>query len=234
MMTNMELSAPSNWCDYRCTRCPLARACPARGEEVRTAEEIQGEALIAAEAAARAQDAAYDEGFSRGWRDAGPDDDNPDAPYDEAGLAEQLAAFDAPDEADGEGLPPMPPDLPNHWLRAWDRLVPRDTRALLVIGKVGRVMGYMAHWDPEDEIHAADTIPNLLLLERLLGAMRADAERLRPTRPGDVAAFDDVDSALRAMLAPLFELISDDDRAVLDALAAAGQAPSPFARLDPP
>lgn len=134
------------------------------------------------------------------------------------------APLDEPAPAPGES---MQIDVPHTWLMAWNAVVERDPRALLVIGKIARVYGEMAYGD--DDLHASDTIPNLILIERLLASVRDDAERLRPARRDAVERFDAIDHVLRDQLEPLFELVTDDDRAVVGALAAARRAPSPFA-----
>jgi hypothetical protein len=140
----------------------------------------------------------------------------------EAGEGPQISDEPPPAPSDEAGL-----DVPHTWLTAWNAVVERDPRALLVIGKIARVYGELAYGD--DDLRASDTIPNLILIQHLLAAVRDDAERLRATRRDAVERFDAIDHVLRDQLEPLFDLITDDDRAVVDALAAARRAPSPFA-----
>src|SRR5687768_7623545 len=45
MTPTLELSAPYNWCDRRCERCPLAASCPIPGRPDRPVEEILSEAV---------------------------------------------------------------------------------------------------------------------------------------------------------------------------------------------
>lgn len=44
MSSTIELSAPHNWCDRRCERCPLSTSCPIPGFPDRDLEEILGDA----------------------------------------------------------------------------------------------------------------------------------------------------------------------------------------------
>jgi len=167
-----ELSAPYNWCDRRCERCPLRVTCAAAAAPGR-----------------------------------------PAAP-----------------------LPPLPPPLGDErlrrvaftWAAALDAVAPGDARGVLVVVKIARITWYEAY-DDDEWRREAQTVPNLLLLERVLDEVRADVERWRmraPARP--LARFDERDRTLRGLLGPRLAAIADSDRAIVTTLAAAGCAPSPF------
>lgn len=183
------LSAPHNWCDRRCARCPLNTRCPIPAMAARDASlvEILQETCDRLEAELRAQ-----------------------------GI----------DPAD---VPPAPPpSLDEQVLRRaatlWAEAVlgldgVDGEPAIVVAMKVARV----ACVDDLPE----DTIPNLILIERLLGEVRAEIEAT--VAPAARARFEERDRTLRGLLAPLFATVGDLDRRLIASLAAAGHAPSPFA-----
>ena len=87
---------------------------------------------------------------------------------------------------------------------------PTSLEGLIVRAKIARLEDRLN--EPErDELYRSDTVPNLLLLERLI-------EQLHPLTA----------AALRKELAPLFDAIDAPLRGVLEMLIETGLAPSPF------
>jgi hypothetical protein len=105
-------------------------------------------------------------------------------------------------------------------------LRPGDGRGILVAGKIARVICEEEHGD--DRLYEADTVPNLLVIERVLDDVRDDLAAL--SRPRAMARFDARDRILRGLLAPRFGAIAASSREILAVLVAAGRAPSPFVR----
>ena len=199
MTPTLELSAPHNWCDRRCERCPLAASCPIPAGSDRPLEEILADAVTELE---------------RLCLDAGIDVDNleppPPLPIDarvleDAGRSWALAFADLEVAVD---------DVP------W--------RVVLVGGKVARIACEHSG-EEDDLWTSDVVPNLLLLEHVLEGVrLDVDRARPR-IRPDLLSRFDEQDAILRGLLAPLFTAIPPRDRAIIAALAAAGRAPSPLA-----
>jgi hypothetical protein len=141
---------------------------------------------------------------------------------------------------DSAAVPPPPESIDARvlreagrgWAEAFMALEPTVADALIrsavVAGKVARIASEADLGD--DGLWTCDTVPNLLVVERLLGTARSDVDQTRAGLPTEaLVRFDETDALLRVLLSPLLEAISDRDRVVFAALVAAGRAPSPLA-----
>jgi hypothetical protein len=205
-MTTLEMSAPHNWCDRSCERCPLRSVCPIPDDD-RDLDEVFAATASAVEAEVELP--------------AGHEALDVAVPARETALAARLA--------------PVQDRLllqaAFEWATSLRAILGVDGRAALVAGKIARVASEASLDDPV--LHEADVAPNLILIERILDDVRADVEGVRVE--GQLVAFarfHDRDRCLRRLLAPLFASISPTSRATLAALAAAGRAPSPFCSED--
>ena len=101
----------------------------------------------------------------------------------------------------------------------------------LLVAEAARVFSYTVEFDPDT--WARDAEPNLLLVQRVRGALSRALDQLqRELRaagsiPDEV--WDGVDS-LDRLLSPLFDRVSPSARRYLEVLIANGVAPSPFCR----
>jgi hypothetical protein len=141
---------------------------------------------------------------------------------------------------DPAGLPPPPESIDTRVLREAGRgwadafmalepsLADAPIRSVVVAGKVARIA---AEKELDDaDLWSCDTVPNLLVVERVLATARSDVERIRARLSTKaLVRFDEADARLGALLSPLLDAISARDRAVFAALVAAGRAPSPLA-----
>jgi hypothetical protein len=133
-------------------------------------------------------------------------------------------------------LPPPPPPEPMEvalrqagmeWADAYVAIVGHDITAFIIAAKFARIATEDAMDD--DWVRAADTNPNVMLIERLRSDALAVLEpRRAAASSAALARFDEADRALRVWLAPFSAAIPASDRAAIAALAAAGRAPSPF------
>ena len=125
-------------------------------------------------------------------------------------MAEEFAREEG---IDLEGpAPPMPPtaERTKRLQAILGRPDLESIGALVVTAKLARLAERLD--DPEaDDVYTFDTVPNLLLLERLI-------EHLHPLKA----------AAMREELAPLFDAITPSARRTLDTLIETGLAPSPF------
>jgi len=218
-------SAPFNWCDRRCERCPLASGCPVqrREQQLRWVHEARGE-----------------------------DPDDPAVMLEDASEMLESALRMVLEIAQAEGidldapLPPRPTVLAAKRLersamalvRCVAQVVDRgdaqagdSTRGLLALtstlaAKVGRIAGQL-DLGADDETWARDAAPNLLLIDRL----RAELARKLALLPQDGARDAGLQRALRELdrdLEPLIRDVGAETRDLLAALEARGAAPSPF------
>lgn len=200
MSPTIQLAAPHNWCDRRCERCPLSTSCPIPASPDREPEEILGDAVDLLEAICR------ERGIDPAVLPPPPPPESIDARVlREAGLG---------------------------WANAFAALEPTVADALIcsmvVAGKVARIASEADLGD--DYLWFSDTVPNLLVVERLLATARSDVDRTRARLPAKaLVRFDEADALLRILLSPLLVAISERDRAAFAALVAAGRAPSPLA-----
>jgi hypothetical protein len=141
---------------------------------------------------------------------------------------------------DPAALPPPPGSLDARvlreagrgWSDAFAALEPTVADALIrsvvVAGKVARIAAEEDLGD--DDLWTCDTVPNLLVVERVLKTASSDVDRVRSGLPAKaLVRFDEADALLRVLLSPLLDSISECERAVFAALVAAGRAPSPLA-----
>lgn len=205
-----------DWCDRRCERCALAPSCPVavRDRGRRWAHEMRG-------------------------RD--PDDWDvvmADVADDMATIMKELDAIEAEEdeEDEEEREAPPPPAVISLTERRLEQLSEELVRAvresgskdalfgavLILSMKVARIGGLARMGAPEDDLWEPDIAPNVLLIERLCRALEAELEALPELEEPRRAL-----AALERVLAPLLAR-AEPLRAHLDALIAAGNAPSPF------
>ncbi|MBI4955405.1 MAG: hypothetical protein HY908_25505 [Myxococcales bacterium] len=207
-------SAPHNWCDRRCERCPLAVDCAVLRRE-----------------------------RQRRWvaEASGRDPDDPDVWMEDAAadcerMLAELRAVAAAEGIDLEApLPPRPIVLDAERLRrAAFALVsavaaePAEaplTAVMLSGAKAVRIAGYLGDGAPH-EAWASDAVPNLLLIDRL----RAE---ILPAALDEARPFGRRLAAMSRLLAPFIAAL-EEPRRVLARLVERGAAPSPFCVIEPP
>lgn len=215
-MTHLPFSAPHNWCDRRCERCPLAAACPIPKRDVqhRTTRDEDGDDLDSVDAA-----------FEDGCRDI-------------------EAAIVALTPSDGEEAAASPReaaeagqlrDAANALMVTFARASKKDpmafAAAVLAATKVMRVATYLALGAADEDVWRVDAVPNLLLLERTKVDLRVSLQGRRDRTARDAAAALDV---FDEVLVPLLERIDPSTRDALRMLVDGGRAPSPFGAYTPP
>jgi len=106
--------------------------------------------------------------------------------------------------------------------------------AMTLAGKVAHVSGDIGA-DGHLEGHTADrqhTVLILLLMEHAARTATKLMDRLLSTTPGlRLSHYPGIRAELDGLLAPLFQALTAEDCQALDALIAAGKAPSPFCTL---
>lgn len=211
-----ELSAPYNWCDARCDRCPLAASCPVNNiddprrraaDSGRDPEVDRAVALATAHALSAREGLAVDESSAR-------------APEPAAAvrLRNLCRAYAFAVLAVREALAAERSDLASDHLRA---------DAMLVAVKGSRVACQLSRAGGLHEAALMDGAPNLLLIERLVAAIdaRVPAEL---DRPGCAAAYSSARDDLRRALQPLLRALPSRFREELQLRMLTGSAPSPF------
>ena len=219
-MTNLAeiFSAPFNWCDRRCERCPLSRDC----------------LVWRAESQRRWVHAAH-----------GGDPDDWDVVVEDVAEDMRAALGKLLDIAAAEGidlgtpLPPAPIVLDAVKLRRagtvlatsiaelGDSVAPaakRDelVRSATVLGlKATRIASYLSDAHPRDAWDA-DAVPNLLLVELLIRQVR-NGLALTPTGEPAMRTLEDLNRIIEPLLGRL-----DRPRALLGKLVERAAAPSPF------
>jgi len=218
-------SAPFNWCDRRCERCPIASECPVQRRELqmRWVHEARGR-----------------------------DPDDPAVIAEDmheilASTHRMLLEIAAAEGIDlDEPLPPRPTVLAAKRLERvaldWVRCVARlwtagDSQASDATAELRRLSTVLAtkamriashlDTDADEETWACDGAPNLLLVERLKTQIAGELARL----PTDVAVDESMTRAMAELdrnLDPLIRGVGEQARSVLAALEARGAAPSPF------
>jgi hypothetical protein len=221
-------SAPSNWCDRRCERCPLAAECPVarRESQRRWAHEARGR-----------------------------DPDDPAIIMQDTRESLEFALRLVQEVAEAEGIDLNAPRQPRPIVLDARRLQraaltlarcvadakhadgPRpgsgdDTAELsrltnTLVMKAARIAGHLVdHAEDGDDTWAHDAAPNLLLLDRLKADIRRELARVASDELA--ARIANALAELDRILDPLIEEIGEPARAVLLALEARGAAPSPF------
>jgi hypothetical protein len=194
----LEFSAPFNWCDRNCERCPLSAGCPIYAQNERNRARSVVEVV----------QAMFEEGL---------------ALCREELQARGLALDELPT--------PPPPSLDQRLLLEASRRYVCSLRAHMERDPEIRRLGMLSHMkvariaseldDVDGPDWQVDTLPNLLLLERTLDALRAAL--------GDASeVVRQSEQELRALLAPMFRAIPEVARIALRVFAEAGRAPSPF------
>jgi hypothetical protein len=219
-----RLSAPYNWCDARCDRCPLSATCPVHNFDDPFGGRFAGDegdpevnravALATAHALAAREAPALD-------------DSERDRPEPAASVRLRhvcrayafavLAVREALVAGRGDGGAERSEIAPDH-LRA---------DAMLVAVKGSRVACQLSRAGGLHEAALMDGAPNLLLLERLVAAIDA---RL-PVEVGDegcAAAYRAARDDLRRALQPLLRALPSRYREELQLRMLTGSAPSPF------
>ncbi len=222
-----RLSAPYNWCDARCDRCPLSASCPVHN---------------------------FDD--PRRGRFAGDDGDPEVSRAVALATAHALAAREAPALEDGGRARPEPGAAVRlrHLCRAYafavlavreavvadrgeagaDRsdLAPDHLRAdaMLVAVKGSRVACQLSRAGGLHEAALEDGAPNLLLLERLVAAIDARVP-VAVGVEGCAAAYRSARDDLRRALQPLLRALPSRYREELQLRMLTGSAPSPFSSV---
>jgi hypothetical protein len=106
-------------------------------------------------------------------------------------------------------------------------------RAALTVGsKLARISADLDAGD--GETWAWDTVPNLLLIERLDRDITDCMDRLAGVSEIDDREFRRARAEMLRIVTPLLEVVPHSARSALDRLAEAGRAPSPFHRIEMP
>lgn len=199
MSSTIALSAPHNWCDRRCERCPLSTRCSIPDMPDRDPEEILADAVDLLEAMRR--ELGIDPAAS-----PAPQAESIDARIlREAGhrWADAFAALE-PTVAD------------------------TSIRSVTVAGKVARIASEEELGDQDlwsyDTVPNLLVIEQVLAT----AVSDVERARARLTAKA-LVRFDEANALLHGLLSPLLAAISADDRAVFAALVASGRAPSPLA-----
>jgi hypothetical protein len=213
-----ELSAPYNWCDGRCERCPLAASCPVRRfelEERRAAGSRGGEPGCTG--AVRALEVAVDLVDDPGGPPHPLDPESPAAARLRHACREYAAAvFALRDE-----LARVDPG------RDVDEL---GADAMLIAGKGGRVAGYLSGaGELTGQAALMDGVPNLFLVERVVDEVDQSVAD-RSHMPGVGPAYRVARDQLRQALEPHLRAVPGPYRDELRLRVAGGSAPSPFSR----
>lgn len=213
-----ELSAPYNWCDGRCERCPLAARCPVRRfelEELRAADTRGGEPGPIG--ASQGLDAAVELVDDPGGPPHPLEPESPEAARLRHACREYTAAVFALRDA----LARTEPD------RDVDEL---GADAMLVAGKGGRVAGYLsAAGELTGQAALMDGVPNLLLVERVMAEVDESVAD-RSHMPDVGSAYRVARDQLRQVLMPHLRAVPERHREELGLRVASGSAPSPFSR----
>ncbi len=225
MDTSDGFSPPSNWCDGHCEVCPLDGDCRVRVRmaQRRWVHSARGEdpddpAVVWADvvrdlnrAIGLVQDIAREEGICL-------DEPQPDLPVSLASkrryrsglrLFQAMCHLDRCEDADTQALADVA--LGN---------------AATLLTKVGRIAAYD---EPDDPVWFADAVPNLMLIEHLLGSVESSLEAMRPRlRRADQDRLDRARADLRRDLDGHLLAIPRRARTMLSVLVGEGRAPSPF------
>jgi hypothetical protein len=219
-------SAPFNWCDRRCERCPLEDTCPLarRERQLQWVHEARGEdpddpAVIMVDASQMlgftlrlVLEIAEEEGI----------DLNAPLPKRPAVLAAKRL------EQAGMTLVRNASELWKAAEAAGCDCAELRFSATKLAAKAARIASYLE--DPEDEdIWVADAAPNLLLIDRVKRQFADELARVSPDAgSGVVERVTRALAELERILDPLIRDFGDGARAMLAALEARGSAPSPF------
>lgn len=227
----MRFSAPYNWCDGDCARCPLIDECPLAKREAgrRWAHEARGR-----------------------------DPDDPDVRLRDVANTLSTAVKMLEREARKRGIdlavrePEPPPRLDLARIRRAsmdhakalhelgssldDAVAEHSSLAQTLARATALIAAKVARLCVGDsEIWECDSVPNLLLLERVdaetYAAVTASVERLEPAR---VRAYADTRERLHALLAEWFRSITNSERDEMDRMIDEDRAPSPFACMRDP
>ena len=220
----IELGSPYNWCDRRCERCPLTDDCALaiHNRARRAAQRRRGVDPDAAETIAQ------------------------DIADDMQKALELLEEAAAEEEISLEGCEPTE-DTPTQRLLserglgfalttdALLRQYPEHGEAMLAGflagAKVARIAAAVTpSWelDPNWPL-TCDTMPNIILIERLLQVVSdAVAALEEPVDRQALASFERAQVDLVRALLPLSAAVDDSVREALRELTAAGGAPSPY------
>jgi hypothetical protein len=219
-----RLSAPYNWCDARCDRCPLSASCPVHNFDDPRRSWVAGEqsdpevnravALATAHALAAREVPAFEDGER-----ARPE---PAASVRlrhvcRAYAFAVLAAREALIAERADGGVERAELAPDH-LRA---------DAMLVAVKGSRLACHLSRAGGLHEAALVDGAPNLLLIERLVAAIDA---RL-PTEigaKGCAESYREARDDLRRALQPMLRALPSRYREELQLRMLTGSAPSPF------
>lgn len=211
---NTDVGDPHEFCDRACERCPVDRSCAV------WLFEQNPEAAIAAMRAATQDDDTID-----------VPDWEPVVPVTRSALADKLHRA-AREHA--RALDDLFPTLIEVDARRSDEPSPEAETvlraSLLVPAKIARIGCFLrpdgsAAFDPEV---VGDAAANLLLLERVDAALGEALECLGAGRSPAAGRYRRARAQLWRLLAPLAASVPPEPRQQIQALAARGQAPSPF------
>lgn len=223
-----SLSDPSNWCDTRCERCPIAASC-ALGRRERAAR-LRALTPVPSPPSSPA-----------------PFADEMDVFFEQLGneLDRITEALEAAAAAEGIDLaapvtaPPVLLDTVRFEAAAFALMCAidvceRTTRAtelrrlstLLAIKAARIACDLGGH---HREFFECDVAPNLLLMERIVGELTVHMARLTLSAPdGSTAAPATALAEVDALLRPLIAAVPPETHALVDGLVRRGAAPSPF------
>ncbi len=230
----LSFSAPFNWCDSRCNRCPLAGGCGIASwlEMTRKAREERGEALHDShESMAEMLDglSLAREKLERTFEEEGISLEE---------LCEVPARISLDDTALGKAamehamaVKELVHELSDdQWSPMAGAAAGAMGGAFLICAKVGRVTPLDIPEDgPGTAAWRMDTVPNLLLMERTLQEVTFAMDQLISAylaiRPGRYLR---ARGTLILQFKGWLDTIGEQDRALFISLTEAGKAPSPF------
>lgn len=209
-MDDHPFSAPHDWCDRQCERCPLASACgvPLAEMQSAAAHEARGDDWDPLD------DAVAD---MCGSLEA--------AIVDLTSLDEHSSLESDPDHPGARRLR----DAAAALMLAFSKVAQTDRRrfaaAVITSTKVMRISTYLMLGATGADVWRVDAVPNLLLLERAKAELRRFLVGRRDRACRDAADALDV---LDEILDPLVAAIGPEPRRALRVLEERGGAPSPF------
>jgi hypothetical protein len=219
----VELSAPFNWCDRRCERCPLADGCPLnratpgpadRWAEDHCLEGVQRAALATADAASP-RDGQDPERVDRSEASL-------------AGVRLRTVGLDY-----GIAVGALVDDLAAAGGWSDEELVDLRTCASVVAARCARIAVHLTcDGRLAGDTATIDGVPNLLLVDHLV----TDVDRRLPTvgLPRSARPYLRARRSLRRLLEPLLAAAPAEPGEEIELLAIAGRAPSPFCKVARP
>jgi len=232
----VEFSAPFNWCDGECQRCPLLEGCPSgkQNRARRWAHEMRGrdpdDARVAMEDVRQdlerteslLEEIASRQGISL---DDLPKQDRSVVSLDLVRLRQAAMASAVATQALVASIDALHPALAGTASRVRGRMI-------LLPMKVYRLCSHAE--DRVEDTWLSDALPNLLLVERVLAEIVDALGEVERSFSGEETsrakrAYDD----LARLLQPWISGIPRDVRSAVQGMIAEGRAPSPFCTVAP-